>query len=297
MGEVLKRQTPEPRWRLFSGLAVAWLALLRLVLSVRAVCLALVLAPVLAAVWWYWAGSPVATLRGDDVVSSVAFSPDGRVLAMGSYRYDYSRHQPEGIIILWDVPTRRQTAKWVAHGHFITSLAFDLDGRTLTSVASRQDGRWGKVLGGEQKTWSVTTQKEVGERKEVKATVRFPVISPDNRTTASHGGGGVVVLTDEAGAELSRLRADPLMVNCVAFSPDGTLLATGGGNTQNSGPSPVPGANGDLRFWDVRTGRLLATFNRHWWGPIMDIAFAPDGELVATASLDGTVKLWRVPKP
>jgi hypothetical protein len=46
--------------------------------------------------------------------------------------------------------------------------------------------------------------------------------------------------------------------------------------------------------WSLGTGNRLATFNRHWWGPITGVAFSPTGETLASASYDGTVTLWDV---
>jgi WD40 repeat protein len=71
------------------------------------------------------------------------------------------------------------------------------------------------------------------------------------------------------------------ILRSLAFSPDGTVLASAGGNNEDF----------DIRVWDVNNGQLLHTLQGHTsivWG----IAFSPDGALLASASSDRTVKIW-----
>ena len=70
-------------------------------------------------------------------------------------------------------------------------------------------------------------------------------------------------------------------VDSLAFSPDGTLLVSGG-NWDSNG----------IRLWDVKTWKMIRTFPSSQ--PIMDITFSPDGKNIASASYDHTVKLWDV---
>ena len=64
----------------------------------------------------------------------------------------------------------------------------------------------------------------------------------------------------------------------MAFSPDGTVLATGSHDLT-------------IKLWDVATGRERATLRGHT-GNVYTVAFSPDGSLLASGSLDGTVRIW-----
>ena len=65
----------------------------------------------------------------------------------------------------------------------------------------------------------------------------------------------------------------------IAFSPDGRTLASAG-------------ANGTMRFWDVRTHRQLGRALDSHQGRVLDVAFSPDGGTLASGGSDGTVRLW-----
>ena len=67
-------------------------------------------------------------------------------------------------------------------------------------------------------------------------------------------------------------------VNAIAFSPDGTKLATGS-------------LDHTVNVWEAATGRPIVVFAGHA-APVIEVAFSADGTKLVSASQDATVKLW-----
>ena len=106
-------------------------------------------------------------------------------------------------------------------------------------------------------------------------TVAF---SPDRRLLATADSSEVRLWDTVSGVQLPIQFNGAGKVLTLAFSPDGTRLATGG-------------RDNTARLWEVKSGRDLAVFEGHK-GYIWSVAFSPDGTRLATASADSTVKLW-----
>ena len=107
--------------------------------------------------------------------------------------------------------------------------------------------------------------------------------SPDGKTLAGACWDSTVRLWDAKTGELKhRLTEHKEHATSVAFSPDGTTLASGGGLFDNT-----------VRLWDPETGELKRVFTGHM-GSVQGVAFSPDGGVLASGSGDGTVLLWKV---
>ncbi|HEX4945411.1 MAG TPA: TIR domain-containing protein, partial [Blastocatellia bacterium] len=166
------------------------------------------------------------TLKGhSDSVWSVAFSPDGRMLASGSW---------DGSAKLWEVASGQEKATLTGYGYSVESVVFSPDGRTLASGSGDNRIRtitlWDVASG----QWKATLQGHADSISSV-------AFSPDGRTLASGSRDKMIKLWEVAsGREKATFKGHTFSVSPVAFSPDGRTLASSDDKM--------------IKLWDVASG-------------------------------------------
>lgn len=208
---------------------------------------------------------------GGKVALGVAFSPDGKTLALGTW---------SGEAKLVDIETGKGLPGPTRHRDWISAVAFSRDGKQFVSAGgnefkpARNDGK----TTGEVKLWDLAGRTErslKGHTNKVFAAV----FSPDSRTLATGSADGTARLWDAAtGEPRSVLPGHKDAVYSVAFTPDSKRIATAG-------------VDGIVRMWDVGSGKEHARFPAHD-EEILAVAISPDGKTLATAGADWTIRLW-----
>jgi hypothetical protein len=207
--------------------------------------------------------------------TAVAFSPDGRTIAIGGTDSDVRK----GSVQLADAATGRVLGPPFLLPSMVWGLALSPDGTTLLTGCGDEDGEYGDV-----RRWDVRTGREVGSPLRHRGKVAALAYSPDGRRFASGSRDGTARLWDAAtGEPAGPPMAHPGEVNKVAFSPDGRLVATAGDD-------------GRVRFWSAATARPVGTPLGHA-GPVNSVVFTPDGTTLITGGDDRRVRFWRVPAP
>jgi WD40 repeat protein len=123
--------------------------------------------------------------------------------------------------------------------------------------------------------------------------VRSKAFTPDSRRLFTCDGHNGQLWDVATGKLLFELRPGGLEgVSTGSFSPDSLLLVTCRPRHPGEGQLRMPSVPG-AHLWDVATGKLLARLDHHS-SPCHAARFSPDGQLIVTASADGTVWLWDV---
>jgi WD40 repeat protein len=238
-----------------------------------------------------------------DPVSSIAVSPDGKVLAVGrewgtiqildSSSLEHLRTLQEvgqtvrvafspdgtllaatgdtGTITLWETATWTARSRW-SHPREIRELSYSPTGETLATFA----------INGVARIWSAATGEIVQEYGGFARYGAGLAFSPDGRRFAVGDRDGRIQTFDVvSGLATLEIEAVENGVSALTYSPDGSILAAGGWET------------GLITLWNSVTGELMGELSGHG-ARCSSVVFGADAGILVSASTDQTVRLWDV---
>ncbi|KAF8883655.1 WD40-repeat-containing domain protein [Gymnopilus junonius] len=251
----------------------------------------------------------VFILRGHtNAVFSVAFSPDSKLVASGSW---------DATIRLWNAETGAAVQVLIGHMAAVRSVAFSPEATLVVSTSDDRTIRvWdlkagsasGKVLLGDGnflhsavfspdgkrvisasrdgtiRSWDVETGEAVGKSfGGYDKSIDFLAFSPDGKYVASGSATTTMRLWNVETGEVERESFGNIMpwITTIAFSPDSTRIVSGS-------------YHNTVRVWNAGTGSADGEPFRGHTNHVNGVAFSPDGKRVVSGSTDTTVRIWNV---
>jgi WD40 repeat protein len=213
--------------------------------------------------WDATTGKELRQMTGHtEAVISVAFGSEGKALSGGI----------DQTMQLWDLNTGKKAGVFTGHTDVVFTVAYSDKARIASTCSSDLSIR----------LWNLETGKEVCQLIGHTCSVMSVCFSPDGKRLLSSSFDATLRIWDlETGEELEQIHCPPAY--CVAYSPDGKRIVSGGAR------------EGTVRVWDAATGKQLRQYEGHT-DAVHSVAFFPDGKRIASASFDGTARIWRAPR-
>jgi WD40 repeat protein len=240
-------------------------------------------------------------------IGSIAYRPDGKLLALGSYKEvrladptgkivgSFPGHaeqvravafSPDGVLLaaagglparkgevkIWDVDKRTVVRTIQGHADCIYAVAFSPDGKTLATSS------YDKFI----KLWDVATGKEIRTLKDHIDAIYDLAFTPDGKRLLSAAADRTVKVWDTATGERLYTLGEPLDgLNTIAIHPSGKMVAAGG-------------LDKTIRIWSLgdKSGKLINSLIAHE-DTILRLAYSPDGKLLASSAADKTIKIFK----
>jgi WD40 repeat protein len=208
-------------------------------------------------------GGAAGPTPGNAQIFDLAYSPDGKLLALAGYRE----------VRLLDASTKQQVTVLGGHAGGVRAVAFSGDGRLLAAAGGMP------ARSGEVRIWDVAERKLLYALRGHSDCIYGVAFSPDGKTIATASYDKLVKLWDLATEKEVRTYLDHIdAVYAVAFTPDGRLLISGS-------------ADRTVKVWNAATGERLYTLSEPQDG-INTIAIDPSGKFVAAGGLDKSIRIW-----
>lgn len=216
-------------------------------------------------------------IDSDGWESAVAFSPDGKILALTA----------RNRIRLWDTVRRTEILSLDEGRNITMDLAFSPDGQTLAAGGMGQESKGAVVL------WDLATGERRLQLEELEDVVNSVAYSPDGKLLAT-ASRQLMLWNAATGERVADLDVSLMMspenlvsvygsdIVSVAFDSTGRILASGTGQ-------------GQVALWDVDSGqRILSLEACANDGYHASVEFSPDGRTLAVGCLEGAVTLWNM---